>query len=160
MKLIFYKGFKGNLLDKLICLWTFGPFSHVEFVIEDVDSHWLAYSSSPRENKTRYKKIEKSNKWVEVDIDFLNLNKNMVVSICRNELNKKYDYISIFFTFVLPLNIQSKKKWFCSEICAYIINKSGYDLNKPPHQVHPNKLYKMITKLSKIRMENNGQEME
>lgn len=144
MKLIFYKGFKGKLLDKIICLWTLGPFSHVEFVTDDNGYEWTAYSSSPRENITRWKKILKSNKWLEVSIDHLNLDKEKVLQICKQEENKKYDYVSIFFTFVFRFGLQSKNKWFCSEICAHIINSCGYNLNVKPHKVHPNKLYKLI----------------
>ncbi len=99
MKLIFYKGLKGNLLDKLICIWTLGPFSHVELVVDENDKEWFAYSSSPREKRVRWKWIPKTTKWVVVDLSDLDMNKNRILEIADNEKGKKYDYISILLTF-------------------------------------------------------------
>lgn len=145
MKLLFYKGMKGNLLDKLICIWTNGVYSHVEFVFNETKESWICFSSSPRENKVRFKEIKKDNeKWLEIDITKLKLNYDKMYEFAKSQEGKKYDYISIFFTFLLPLNLEAKNKWFCSEICSKLLLEGGCNFREPPHKIHPNKLYKLI----------------
>jgi hypothetical protein len=127
-KLAFYKG-PGNIVDRAIRLWTRSKYSHVELVIEDM---W--YSTSPREMEVKARRIlAKEANWdyVEVDVDELS-----VASLYAATKGAKYDWTGIVLSQFLPLDIHSRKRFFCSEWCAEALNLA--DSNK----YSPEDLYK------------------
>lgn len=134
MKIVFYEAKYGNWLDKFISFWTRGKYSHCELYFEDMD---ICFSSSSRDKGTRYKRININNgKW---DIIKLNISdEEKYFNRTKAFIDKKYDWIGIIFTQLFPLNRQDKDKWFCSEICGYIL---GYDES---YKYSPNKLFKII----------------
>ena len=123
MKLAFYKG-KGTIVDKLIRWWTKSKYSHVELVI---NTDW--YSISPRDSEVRCKQIHaKEGNW-----DFVDLPKTKDVEYVKKfyEQTKgaKYDWLGIFLSQLIPLGIQNRNRWFCSEWCAealQITNSNSY----------------------------------
>jgi len=125
-KLAFYKG-KGTWVDKLIRWWTSSPYSHVELVVGD---QW--YSTSPRDNGVRSKVIvPKEENWdyleVEVDTDWL-------TKVFDKTKGQKYDWWNIFFTQIVPLEIERSDKWICSEWCGYVLTRQKCKLN--PEQLY------------------------
>lgn len=142
MKLAFYKASSGNWLDKAINLFTglYG-YSHVELVFSD----GMCFSCSPRENETRFKKIDlDDDKWVVVDVECSDTKEELIREQAEKLVGKKYDWWGIFFYFVIPLKKQSDGKWWCSEICAYLLKwiifrvhpnrmAKGYELPKQPY---------------------------
>lgn len=144
MKLAFYKANTGTLVDRLIDLWTGKKgFSHVEIVFDKLfvtkPNKRLFFSSSPREGRVRLKELELDNQyWVFVDVDYDEVE---IYKKCVKQLNKKYDWLGIIFWFVLPLKKEDSNKWWCSEICAYMLGLENY-------RIHPNKLYKIINEMN------------
>lgn len=136
MKLIFYRAKFGNIVDKLTSMWTSGPYSHCELYFEDIDD---CYSASPRENMCRFKKINiNDGHWEIVDLDDSKYDQKQIIRLAEDQLGKPYDWIGIIFSQIFPINKQDPNKWFCSEICAYLL---GFD---NPHKIDPNKLFKKI----------------
>lgn len=135
MRMAFYKSNRGTFLDFMIDAWTgFGGFSHCELVFSD----GMSFSSSPREGKCRFKSIKYDDKWVMVDLDWIgDLNEGEIRLQCINEVGKKYDYLGIFFTFVLPIHVDDRKKWWCSEICTKMIGIKKF-------RISPNRLFKVL----------------
>ena len=129
-KIAFYKC-KGRFLDLLIRWWTKSKYSHCEIVI---DNYW--YSSSPRDGGVRVKVIEVDNtNWDFVDVA-IDINKLNMVYL--SNMNKGYDWIGILFSHILPFNINSKNRMYCSEFCAEVL---GINSN-----ITPQELYNIVNK--------------
>jgi len=130
-KLAFYKG-KGNWIDKAIRIWTSSDYSHVELVIADM---W--YSTSPRDLKVRAKEIKpKKGHWDFIEID---LDQEHFRQLFKETVGAKYDWWGIFLSQLFPLNIHSRKKWFCSEWCAEALQLAK------SNKYSPEDLYKEVT---------------
>lgn len=132
VKFAFYKppkgDWKGYLISWYTALFNWGTLSHshveVGFLI---DGEWRYYSSSSRNkdgsNGTRW--ISEKDlfghpeRWdVYLAESFFSL--AFILSICKNELGKPYDWWGIFSFATLFGQLNSRKKWYCSEICNYI----------------------------------------
>jgi len=127
MKIAFYKAEKGNIIDKLINLWTgmYG-YSHVELVFSDGSS----FSSSPREGCVRFKKIDMNDdKWVFVDLEIDKLVESKMRMQALNFIGRKYDMFGIIFCFIIPINKQSNDKWWCSELISFILKWNDYRID-------------------------------
>jgi len=137
----FYKH-RGSWLDKLIRLWTFGPYSHTELIGPDGS----LYSADPRLNKVRVlTNYDVTNgHWDIVYLDDLDSDK--AIKFVTSQLNKEYDWRGIFLSQVLRLKLHSRNKWFCSELCFVALNKAGLGSKGiKPHTIHPNALFDLLT---------------
>lgn len=136
--LAFYKA-EGELLDQLIRWWTRGPYSHVEIVVGDPIGEVTILSSSPRDGGVRQRRITiDPDHWDLLMVDAEELSATALV---LSQRGRGYDWLGIIFNFVLPLRWQSRRRWFCSEIC-------GAALGLPePHLFHPNSLFQLLRQL-------------
>lgn len=138
IRVAFYKA-SGKIGDKLIRLWTGGPYSHCEVVMDG-----MAYSASQYHNAVRaWHFQEDHNKWDIVELD--SLDENIILTFFRNELGKKYDWLGIFLSQLFPFQIHNKSKWFCSEICHEALVVGGLKSAFKSQEVDPNTLYKILT---------------
>jgi hypothetical protein len=125
LKIAFYKAWvKGDLKDKLISIWTLGPYSHCELIFSD----GISFSSSWRDDGigVRYKEIYYlPNRWDFIEIPTTDQELKMR-SWCdaRTEEKAKYDWRGII-QFVIPFIKQNDEDWFCSEICIAALNHGG-----------------------------------
>lgn len=129
-QLAFYKG-KGNLIDKAIRWWTKSEYSHVELVHNGV---W--YSTSPRLLKVEKRHIiPQVLHWdyLEVEVD-----EKHIDELYLNTAGAKYDWLGIFLSQFLPLNINSNKRYFYSEWCAEALKI------KESNKYSPQDLYERI----------------
>ena len=112
MKIHFYKAREGKIGDKIVGLVS--VFSHVELEINGV-----CYSSSNRDGGVRSKIINTSNKqkWVSFELKN-NIDKNICLNYFKRVEGQKYDWLNIFFSQIIKLNIQSNNKQICSEFVA------------------------------------------
>jgi hypothetical protein len=135
MKLAFYKGVYGNVLDWLIMLWTMGQYSHVELVFSD----GVSFSSSQWDGGVRFKKINYSHKerWGFIELEIAEEKEQELREKCEKLVGKKYDWLGIMFDQFIPLNTQDSDRWWCSEIVAHI-------LDIEPERVSPNRLYRRM----------------
>ena len=123
MKIHFYKARNGKLGDKIVGIVSI--FSHVELEIDGV-----FYSSSNRDGGVRSKIIDISNKkkWVSFELKN-NIDKNICLNYFKSVEGQKYDWLNIFFSQIIKLNIQSSNKQICSEFvgnCLQLDNAYKY----------------------------------
>ena len=123
MKIHFYKARNGKLGDKIVGIASI--FSHVELEIDGV-----FYSSSNRDGGVRSKIIDISNKkkWVSFELKN-NIDKNICLNYFKSVKEQKYDWLNIFFSQIIKLNIQSSNKQICSEFvgnCLQLDNAYKY----------------------------------
>lgn len=135
IKIIFYKGIRGTLLDKLISIWTFGKYSHLELYDEATQT---SYSASSRDKGVRSKKIKLDPaKWdifdIDIDEEFLN-------TFYEKTKDMKYDWLGIFFYHFFPFQMQDDNKWYCSEWVSEVLQFSGYAMktNLTPSGIYRN----------------------
>lgn len=128
MKVAFYKAKYGNIYDKLISIYTKSKYSHCEVVFENN----LFVSSSPRDNGVRKTTITDLSHW---DIFYLDLKEqdSYYFNKCTKLFGRKYDWIGIFFSQLLKFNIESKKKFYCSEFCSFVLELE--DTNQSPQSL-------------------------
>lgn len=146
MVIAFYKSFSGNWLDKIIGIWTISKYSHVEIV----DDCKFFYTSSPREGGVRKKLIDLEEKhW---DFYLLDDSKKLEKTYCVffNITEKcTYDWVGIFFYHFFPLNLNSKRKYYCSEWVCTLLRLCSYDLKK--NNVSPGRLYEELLEKKYIK---------
>ena len=121
IKIHFYKARNGKIGDKIVGLVS--VFSHVELEINGV-----CYSASNRDGGVRSKVIDTSNpkKWVSFQLK-KNIDKSICLKYFETVEGQKYDWLNIFFSQIIKLNIQSKNKQICSEFIANCLNlKDAY----------------------------------
>lgn len=137
LQIAFYIGSYGNWKDKLICLWTFGRFSHCELVYDG-----YSYSSSGPDNGVRRKEFKKTDEWILVSIPNKYIqNIDKLFSFFEETKTSKYDWIGLFFKFILNKNYPNKK-YYCSEWCAICLNNIyNIDLN---YSCSPTQLYNQL----------------
>ncbi len=110
----FYKA-EGQFMDKLIRWWTGSPYSHCELVIGG-----LSYGSSNRDGGVRSKYIEwDSHSWdfLEIPEQALGVRQDEAHDWFMKNMGRKYDWFGLLW-FVVPINLQDPKKWFCAEAIA------------------------------------------
>ena len=151
MKIALYKSETGTIVDKLINIWTgFYGYSHCEIVFDKIYGHsdgkWMCCSADARTNEVRFKKIDiESRHWLIIDIPEIDTveKEQQVFNLMKTIDGAKYDWKGIFLSFILPwFKKQDDKKWWCSEICAYVLNKFVNETFK--FRISPNKLAKKL----------------
>ena len=131
-----------SLVGFLISLRTFGKYSHCEFIYND-----YVYLSNP--GGVRIKPfVYKSN------MDIYELDSNINIPTFLKEFEKikgkGYDYWAIVLSQLLEIGIEHKDKYFCSEMCIFLINKAldeslTYNLKTLKESAFsPAKLYKYL----------------
>lgn len=148
MKIAFYKG-RGNLFDKLIRIWTFSKYSHVELVVDDI---W--YTSSPRDNGVVARGIKfNPGNW---DLFEINLKQNTAaIDFINEQMGKRYDWLGILLSQIIKLNIHAPNRWFCSEIVHRALLRGGLGENVgQSNNICPGKLHNALITFGIIK--NNG----
>lgn len=149
MKLALYIADAGTLVDKAINIWTglYG-YSHSEIVFEMIDVQAdgknLSCSASPRDGDVRFERINfQSGHWELIDLPSIDTveKEQEVYDFLKPYVGAKYDWRGIFLWFILPFKKQSNKKWWCSEICAMVLDKFVLPLD---YRISPNRLAKKL----------------
>lgn len=132
----FYTGSKG-LYESLISIFAGIP-THCELLFSD----GMCFSSSNRDGGLRFKKIEfNPDKWIIIDIPRSNEGQARAYCESLEKDNSGYDYLG---TLLGWLGIHSKRKWFCSEVTARVLQESGVALDVDPETVSPYMLYEEL----------------
>ena len=151
MKVILYKSETGTMIDKVINLWTglYG-YSHCEIVFDKLYTHneekYMCCSSSPRDGQVRFEQINiNSRHWEIIDVPEIDsiIKEKEVFDFMSKMKGAKYDWKGIFLTFIFQwIHKQDNDKWWCSEICGFILNKFvDGDLK---YRISPNQLAKKL----------------
>jgi len=154
---VFYKGLE-DFYGKIVRLWTFSPYSH-SFLVLEKNNNFTAFEANSNYNKVRsfnfnISYLEKNSSFYKnYDYFKFKLNSNQFKNISNflvQQLDKKYDWLGIFLSQIIPMNIEEKEKWFCSELCAYVISKYLFNLKYLPQKYSPGKLYKELKTIKNI----------
>ena len=138
IKVHFYKARAGKLADKVVGIAS--VFSHVELEINGV-----CYSSSNRDRGVRSKVIDTSNthKWLSFDLK-KDIDENICLGYFKNVEGQQYDWLNIFFSQIIKLNIQSRNKQICSEFVANCLGLES------AHKYSPESLFYKLKELNYI----------
>ena len=138
-----------GVVGHLIAGWTLGKYSHVEFIYNDE-----VILANP--GGVRKKVYLPSN-----NTDIFELHEHIQIPVVLDEFNKLYgkgyDYLAIFFSQLIEAGIEHDEKYFCSELCIYLINKAldeslTYRLKElKPSSFSPAKLYKYLKFMELIK---------
>jgi hypothetical protein len=145
MQILFYHA-KKNIFDKLVRTFTKSDYSHVELRFSD----GMCFSSSPRDGGTRFKKIDIDDKNWHI-IDLYNVSKdteNKIRNLANEMVNKKYDWLGVL-GFVIPLFPSDENRWYCSEICAYLLDKANVIICY--HKISPEGLNYIIKRFYNVK---------
>ena len=127
--LAFYKG-PGNWMDRLVRWWTGSVYSHCEVVIDD---YWYSASYQDSGVRCKYMAEYKEEHWDFVQVE---VNEKKFHELFDKAEGKGYDWLGIFLTEVVPMGIEDRGKWYCSEFCARAVGMSLH--------VSPGELYTMV----------------
>jgi hypothetical protein len=144
VKLAFKKVDKKSFLSKMIGLWTKSKYSHVEIIIGNL---WVSSVEFKGVHVKPLLPLKDTWDYVDLgDIEFSVDHYNNIMSWIYSQEDKKYDWVGIFLSQILPLRIQDNNKWFCSEFVVRILQMMGNDLEIQDYQanlVSPGKLAKI-----------------
>jgi hypothetical protein len=141
MKVAFYKGdgdkWRYRVVDGAIRWWTEGPYSHTEIVFSD--GSW--FSISPRNTKVRLERVAfDPEKWDFIEVALTPEQERTTRSWAELQVGKRYDWLGIFLSQILPLTVHDLSRWFCSEIVLAALQQVGLFHIWRPNEVHPNML--------------------
>lgn len=142
MKIAFQKRDTG-VFAWLIKLWTWSKYSHCEVVFSD----GTAFSSHIANGGTRFISFLSPSPrvWDFIEIPASRQEEDEIRAWCEFELNCKYDWFGIFFSQVLPLRREHPDRWFCSELCATVVQKLLRLPTRPPACAYsPGGLYREL----------------
>lgn len=115
IQLALYTG-SGDWTDASIRIWTRSLYSHCEIVLPD--GRWV--TSSPREGGVVSRVLAHDPaEWDFVDLPWVTV--AAVEALFEAERGAGYDWIGLLGSQVLPVGVQSRTRWFCSEFCATVI---------------------------------------
>lgn len=117
MKVAFYKGRK-RLFNRVTSWWLRGPYSHCEIVFDEIEQGSVCASSSFMDGGVRVKVIALDPEhWDVIDVAgdaaFANL-------WWREHEGMHYDTLGLL-GFVARIVKQDKRRWFCSEAVAAML---------------------------------------
>lgn len=152
VRFAFYKPQPGDKFGRLISAYTglFNPgvpaYSHVEIGFF-IDEKWEYYSSASRNKDgttgTRWlgeiALFSHPERWDVYEATAARPIWEMIET-CDAELGKPYDWLGIMGFATLFGQLNSKRKWYCSEVCHYIF------FGKWRKRVSPRRLYSEIKK--------------
>jgi hypothetical protein len=136
LRVAFYTSSKG-FYESLISIFAGIP-THCELLFSD----GLCFSSSNRDGGIRFKKIDLNpDKWLIINVPKANESQARAYCEYLAEQNSGYDYLGILLGW---LGIHSKRRWFCSEVTARVLQESGVALDVDPETVSPYMLYEEL----------------
>lgn len=110
VRLAMYKA-RGNWLNRLICWWTGGPYSHCELVINGT-----CYSSSIRDGGVRGKVMAlPAHSWDIIDLPWAD--PQMVQGWFDRHARDRYGWLDLILCQILGMRRDGRGA-FCSEACA------------------------------------------
>lgn len=111
----------ARLSDWIIRTLTGSPYSHCELAVPCADGQYDCYSSSIRDGGVRLKTMPlPPEKWDLIPVD---ANPEQVYEALAATFAAKYDWLGA--TGVIARWRHDKRKWFCSEWCAWTLGLSN-----------------------------------
>lgn len=111
----------ARLSDWIIRTLTGSPYSHCELAVPCADGQYDCYSSSIRDGGVRLKTMPlPPEKWDLIHVD---VKPEQVYEALAATFGAKYDWLGA--TGVIARWRHDKRKWFCSEWCAWTLGLSN-----------------------------------
>ena len=135
----------------LISAWTFGKYSHCEFIYNN-----QVFLSNPGGVRKRPFKYQKNFDIYEMDSS---VRAEDIVEFYNTAQGKGYDYLGILGQFFYASKVQNDDRYFCSEFCLNAIDYAlqftlTYKLkslkDRVGYQFNPSKLYKYLKNMELI----------
>jgi len=153
VRIAFYKAQKETWTDRIIAGWTglfnrgTEAYSHVEIGFE-IDGMWKYFSSSIRDNGTRWKNgavlLKNPDRWDIFSKEYDNKKVKKMIKRARSIEGKKYDKLGIMgFVTISGHVLNDKDSWYCSEACWFILK------SKWMKRISPRRMSKEISDLFK-----------
>ena len=149
--LAFYKAWNNEastFQDRVIGVWTNGPYNHVELVMYDTETKEATMCSAlGTKNTVRCKRhIFNTNVYDYKEVELLNVeHAQRFFEIIEGST---YDYKGIFLSQIFPLGMDNPLEWFCSESCTKAIQLGGIAneviWKVKPESIAPNDLAFMV----------------
>ena len=145
-----YTGRKGivGIVDRLNRWWTGGPYTHTELIFSS--GEW--FSSTVAEAGVRFKKIDLDlNKWDFLRVDVTADEEAEMWEWAqdrqfRNGLRRRYDFLGVFLSVILPLDTQDKSRDYCNETVHLCFQWVGKFCDVKANSMNPNSFYKNLLK--------------
>lgn len=137
-----------SLIGYLISIRTLGKYAHCEFILDD-----YVYYSDPGGVRIKPFVYKEHMDIYEIKLPF---EKEKFLKEFVKLKDKGYDYWAIFLSQLLKLGIEHKDKYFCSELCVYLLNKLyddslTYNLKSIKcSNFSPSKLYRYLKEMEII----------
>lgn len=122
IKIGFYKNpYRFKIIHALIRWWTKSIYSHVQICVGDV---W--YSAEPG-GVVKFDKPKRPFAYDELDIalDVTDENLSKTVAFLEEQVGKGYDFTGIMLSQILPLEVDNRSRWFCSELTTKALKLLG-----------------------------------
>ena len=120
VKLAFKKLDKNsNFVAKSVAWYTRSEYYHVELVVNDI---WVSVFPGTGVKLNTLKPLKDT--WDYKDLPSIELTKKqylIFMEFLKEQENKKYDFLGIFLAQVIPLKINNRDKWFCSELVVKLL---------------------------------------
>ena len=153
VRFAFYKPEWGYIVGQVISIWTWiwnlntPAYSHVEIGFLE-NGKWRYYSAASKGDKggigTRWiasdKLFKHPKRWDIYEVTPI-LSIKLMKTLCAAELDKDYDWWGIAGFMTITGQLNSKVKWYCSEICYYVF------FGEWRKRVSPRKLYSILRKM-------------
>jgi len=133
-----------TVYDKLISWWTKSKYIHSELII---DNRWITSNPETGFSINTVRPID-----YEL-YDIIDLGRVKLTSKHMDVINRwltsltgtKYDYLGILMSQFLPLSIDNRNKYFCSELVCKLLQMIGYEevINKLPQNMSPADIAKL-----------------
>lgn len=125
---------KMKLYERLVQILDRSQYTHVEIAVYNDNATFTSYSSAASRGGVSKRTLNfDSSYWTLMPIE---VDREKLESIYIEEMGCKYDFIGLLSTKITWFG-HSKSKWFCSELCAYMLNIPG-----KPHNFGINSLYR------------------
>ena len=142
MNLLLYKNSKSifwkliTLKQRLLGYGKYSQYSHIElsFCENIIKEYWeyipnlsgkgvVCFSSSEQDKGLRFKRINLNPKnWDVVELKEINEEmERKIIQRCIQLQENRYNWVGILFWQILNINIKGKNSYFCSEICAKLL---------------------------------------
>lgn len=136
---------KSSLFNKLISKYTKSKYYHTELVL---NNNWI--SSDPKEG-VYIKEVDniKNEEWDFIIFEKISISERdygIIMDYIKKQDDKKYDFLGIILSQIVPFSLHNRNKYFCSELCTKILQLFLIEevLDLVPNNTSPGDLAKIF----------------
>lgn len=133
------KNFYSNIVSK----WTKSRYTHIEIII---DKTWVSSVEGIGVHLKELKPKKDVYDYLDLRVIVTEEQYNKLFTWLHQQNNKKYDTVGILFSQIIPLRLDSRDKWFCSELVTKILQLLNVNevIDLYPHLTSPGDLARIF----------------